>query len=518
MKIENYSEHRPQLRVRNNIEVISDGPSDRTLACVVGPCSAAFSVLNCSDSIAIDSQSPVKEYTLNEFFPNMSLALRAAIAIEISNSTESYFTWTDENGIVLSKDASPVVTFSVKNDQVYVNLSSEYSDGTAFLALGDNTTSAIAYETSIDTIKPIVIDYNNAKLNKTYKAAKYITGESDIESYFGPISKSNTLAFACRFMLEAGSGNALYADTVNVSSDAQSPQEVAAYRTSYKKLSNTDKFMHIVPLTTNVEVGILTKNHVNECSAETVMRWRGGFFAVESGDNLAESNNTAVDVAQRLSSSLMTLVYAPGGAYYATTDDAGNVVEDTLPAYFIAAGVAALTASVLPQQAISRMELPWISSVPASYTDLDATDLDGIAENGVMLIVQDDEDTVPYIRHQLTTDTSKGLMYYEQSIRVNTQSVNYMIKDLFKDYPGKKNLTENILIGMQIKAENALNNLTHIQDSVAEADCGPQLVSVNSVSVTRSPVYADRALVVANVSMALPMNVVDVTINTSVGY
>ena len=498
MSIENYEEHRPQLRIRNNIEIVSDGTVDRNAAAVVGPCKARFNIDNYSSYM---NPLPDEDISTSE---NVQDYIELSDAILKCFISESDLAIVDSNGAIVD---SQYGTITAKKDTNTGNITFTYK--------AVNNTSDYTGPFYIAVPELIEIDYNNfgnEEYKKSFKSLKVINSSTSILKYFGPTDPSknwddedqNKLAIACNLMLEAGNGDAFYADTCASSGSDK-------FSKSITKLSHTDKIMQLAFLTDDINDMRKLKEHVLTCSGESTQKWRGGFVAA-SGD----ASNAKL-IAKSMGSSLITCVWAPG-ATYATTDSSGNIINKSLPSYYIAAGIAALTASVLPQQGISRMELPWISGVVDTYTEYEIEDLNDVASNGVMIICQDDEEVVPYIRHQLTTDVDHGVMYYEQSIRVNTQSVNYIIKDAFQDYHGKKNITEKILSNMQIKAKNTLDELTYTRDTIAEENCGPQLVSVDNVSVSRDSTFADRVNITATVGMAVPMNVVQVTINTVVGY
>ena len=59
--IQNYSEHKPQMLIYNNREVVSDGTADRNSACLVGVCRPSFTTKN-----FLSQMVPVTELTVAE--------------------------------------------------------------------------------------------------------------------------------------------------------------------------------------------------------------------------------------------------------------------------------------------------------------------------------------------------------------------------------------------------------------------------------------------------------------------
>ena len=178
-----------------------------------------------------------------------------------------------------------------------------------------------------------------------------------------------------------------------------------------------------------------------------------------------------------------------------------------------------MRSNLLPQQGMSRMELSWISSVPASYASWTDNQLNDVAANGVWIIAQDDDHTVPYVRHQLTTDSSQGVLYYEDNIRDIVYNINYGVKDLFKEYPGRRNVTRSLLQELENRLGDYLLEQTQEGSSIEERKIGPMLVDVDleSIKAVRDTQFADRINLSGDYYVATSLNVLKISLNTYLG-
>ena len=181
----------------------------------------------------------------------------------------------------------------------------------------------------------------------------------------------------------------------------------------------------------------------------------------------------------------------------------------------VAAGIGALRASLLPQQGLSMKELDWIYSIPNSYLLFDRDDLNEIAVAGTFIIMQEDEDSTPFIRHQLTNDLSQGILYYEDSVGVNVDMICYGVKDIVKPYLGQRNNTNATLVEIRNKVTDYLIGLTNVGTDNTLRQIGPQIKSVDleSVVVKIDSNYKDRVIISFDIEIPLPINTIKVHIN-----
>lgn len=184
---------------------------------------------------------------------------------------------------------------------------------------------------------------------------------------------------------------------------------------------------------------------------------------------------------------------------------------------FIAAEVAALRSITLPQLGLSRTRITSVTEAPAMYSKYKRSVLNEIAASGVMIITQESEGGDVLIRHQLTTDSSNGILYYEDSVGVNVDNLSFKIKDALDKYVGKRNITPRTLGAIQHELFLILEAAS--TTSIDDLDVGPQILNFSDadgnsgrVTVRQHPTFKDRIQVKVKVSIPLPMNVIEVEI------
>lgn len=182
------------------------------------------------------------------------------------------------------------------------------------------------------------------------------------------------------------------------------------------------------------------------------------------------------------------------------------------PLYYIAAEIAGLRSSLLPQQGLSRTALQYsVAGCPNMYRNYQQSDLDIAAENGTWIITQDSSGTPVYIRHQLTTDSDDGILYYEDSVGVNLDDIAYQVDALLAPYPGQRNVNVETLEEIETKLRGLFDSMT-VNPVINVNNIGPQLIAYSNLLVTNDPNFLDQVNVQVNLQLPVPLNVVNVTL------
>ena len=191
------------------------------------------------------------------------------------------------------------------------------------------------------------------------------------------------------------------------------------------------------------------------------------------------------------------------------TDTNGQV--RTVPVYYLAAEIAGLRAAVLPQQGLTYTELDHsLDAAPLMFTKYTSEELDSAAAMGTWIVAQEQEDGPLFIRHQLTTDTSSGILYYEDSIGVNVDNIAYAVKNIFQPYIGRRNVNQETLEEMETKMRDLLDGFK--ANPGGFSNIGPALITWRDLSITIDPVFKDRVNVKVVLELPLPMNTIIVTL------
>lgn len=197
-----------------------------------------------------------------------------------------------------------------------------------------------------------------------------------------------------------------------------------------------------------------------------------------------------------------------------TINSAGSLVA--APAYYLAAEIAGLRSALLQQQGLTYTELDYaLDRAPSMFTRFTQEDLNLAASKGVMVVTQEGEDGPCFIRHQLTTKTTLGSLYYEDSVGYNLDIISYGFKDVLQPYIGKQNATPETLSSIDTKIRTLLSGFKAVsQDSTV---LGPPLLGYSYNGVPDSfllEIDANlRDRINSGVSLELPLPVNSIVVN-----
>lgn len=194
-----------------------------------------------------------------------------------------------------------------------------------------------------------------------------------------------------------------------------------------------------------------------------------------------------------------------------------RIISGTTPTVinniFTAAYIVGLRTGLRPQQGITRQAVTSITSAPAMHTKYRPAVLDDIAANGTMIIAQNVEGGLVFVRHQLTTDVNNGILYYEDSPGIIVDYLSLRIKDQFDPYVGKRNVNRRTLELIEAGIVNLLEQEKLVD---LDADYGPLIIDYDNLSVAADAVLKDRVNVKVRVFIPLPLNTLAVEIEGSV--
>ncbi len=190
-----------------------------------------------------------------------------------------------------------------------------------------------------------------------------------------------------------------------------------------------------------------------------------------------------------------------------------NGISTIIPNRFVACEIAGLRCSILPQQGLTYTEIKSITDAASMYVKYNDDDLDEIASAGTFIITQEAESGSIYIRHQLTTKSSGGSLYYEDSVGVNLDNISFKVKDKMRGYIGKKNVTTKTIL----EARNDVTGILQAETVVPpNASYSPALNGYTDLSVKAHATLKDRVEIYARLLMPLPLNNMDVVLEADV--
>jgi hypothetical protein len=204
-------------------------------------------------------------------------------------------------------------------------------------------------------------------------------------------------------------------------------------------------------------------------------------------------------------------VFVDGANYL---DASSNLV--TLHPMFIAAEIAGLRTAVAPQQGLTNTEVASVAAAPAMYIKYNEDELNKIAANGSFVITQEYQDGPRFIRHQLTTDTNRGNLYYEDSVGVNVDEISFQVKHALRPYIGRRNVNPETIRDIFEDMFTILEDHTYVEPALSSI--GPALIGFSDLRVAINDTFKDRIDVTAKLNVPLPLNVIDVTLNATASF
>ena len=114
------------------------------------------------------------------------------------------------------------------------------------------------------------------------------------------------------------------------------------------------------------------------------------------------------------------------------------------PGYFLACAIAGLVAGFPSQQGFTNIGVAGITDISNSNFVFTRAQLNTMAEAGTLLLVQETNGSIPYVRHELTTDMSV-LEYRELQQVKNWDFLSYFYHDKMTPFIGKWNITPDTI-------------------------------------------------------------------------
>ncbi|PIP25662.1 MAG: hypothetical protein COX32_02310 [Candidatus Moranbacteria bacterium CG23_combo_of_CG06-09_8_20_14_all_41_28] len=115
-----------------------------------------------------------------------------------------------------------------------------------------------------------------------------------------------------------------------------------------------------------------------------------------------------------------------------------------LPGYYLCAAVAGLVAGFPVQQGFTNIGVAGIADIKYSNFYFTRAQLNAMAEAGTFLFIQETSGSIPYCRHELTTDVTV-LEYRELLVVKNWDFLSYFYYDKLKGFMGSWNITAETL-------------------------------------------------------------------------
>jgi hypothetical protein len=175
--------------------------------------------------------------------------------------------------------------------------------------------------------------------------------------------------------------------------------------------------------------------------------------------------------------------------------------------WYVACAFAGLRSGSRPQQPLSNVELLGFDGLNITSPLFSEADLDTLRDGGIWVVRNTNEGKI-YSERQLSTSTL-DLYRKEQSVTCNVDSVSFTLGDALRNLVGRVNITEETTALVEATIRQTLGTLAATNGAIT---VGPQLKTYEIVSITVPATAQDTLLVKIQISVPLPMNIIDITL------
>lgn len=178
-----------------------------------------------------------------------------------------------------------------------------------------------------------------------------------------------------------------------------------------------------------------------------------------------------------------------------------QISGDKLPGYYCACVAVGMIAGLPPNAGLTFKGAAVVEKVFNSNFRFDEDQLNIIAGGGTMIFMQDDEASLPYIRHQLTTDRTT-LETSEISSVKNNDYVSFVFKATMKKFLGIYNVQEGLFLALRPALQG---NIDTLEESISN-ELGPILISGEIIELKQSESFKDQVEAVIDTVQPAPFN------------
>jgi hypothetical protein len=180
----------------------------------------------------------------------------------------------------------------------------------------------------------------------------------------------------------------------------------------------------------------------------------------------------------------------------------GANVTATVPGYYLSCAIGGMINQQDPQQPFTNLPIQGITQLFDSNRYFRGSQLDVMAAGGVYICVQATVDSLPYTRHQLTTDPTT-IESQELSIVKDVDYIAKYFRNNLRPYIGRFNITGNYLSQVRTAAQSIIKNL------LAAGQC---VSGTTIASLIQDPTTPDQVILDVNVKVPFPANYIRVTL------
>lgn len=188
-------------------------------------------------------------------------------------------------------------------------------------------------------------------------------------------------------------------------------------------------------------------------------------------------------------------------------DLVGVIVDGTtkyLPGYYLCCAISGLVSGLPSQQSLTNIGIAGVVDLKHSNFYFTRAQLSTISASGTLLLAQESQGTIPYVRHSLTTDMTV-LQYRELSVVKDIDFLSYFFHDILKGLIGKYNIVPETL---QILRTTIIAGAELLKGKKLPK-IGAPLVSYQIKTLKQDPVNKDQVIIEMPVELPFPLNYVN---------
>jgi hypothetical protein len=435
---------------------------------------------------------------------------------ELQSSYRAFYAVDDTNGMVEIAAASDLVAAAgvvdLDNPLGYAAQQALLgADGKAIWVLNTGGTTLAAFETALATIENTRIPYDlcilstsqsvglaalvhavaaSAEENLSFRRVRI--GLDSPGEYVVLEAQADTTNFTCTVSPHGG-GNKLV--TISAGADEALLTTRGLTAGDLLKLTATTESYAIAEVLSDTELLLSTGPASEVDPAVACQIWKADTVANQKAWLIAQ----AAAYAERRAS----LVWVERGVNLV------NGATTVIPTMFGAAYLSGLRSNLKPQIGMTRQTVATFTAASRMYSRYSRADLDDIAAAGIQILEQTHASAPVRVRHQATTDTSNGILNYEESTTVRFDYLSFLINNTLDSSIGRVNTTEQAVEETRAALLGVLNAARLVP---VGANYGPLLDDFTNLVVQRSTSFLDRIEASVDVEFGPPTNRQAITI------
>jgi hypothetical protein len=175
-----------------------------------------------------------------------------------------------------------------------------------------------------------------------------------------------------------------------------------------------------------------------------------------------------------------------------------------LPGYYLCAALGGMVAGFPVQQGFTNVGVAGVADLKFSNFYFTRAQMNTMAAAGTLLFVQETQGSIPFVRHELTTDMSV-LEFRELLVVKNWDWLSMFYHDQLASFIGKWNVTPDSLNTLR----QTIISASELVKGQKLPKIGAPLLSYKISSLAQDPNNKDQVIINLNISVVYPLNYIN---------